>query len=495
MTDDQTIQLTLPNKMEYLPLVLDAVTGLGRIMGFGEEDILALEVAVEEAVTNVIKYAFRKDEEATFDVVLNPGTLGLQVIIRDKGYPFDPSMIPEYSPDKVKEDPEYKGLGTFLMKSLPDEMSFHNLGKDGREQRFFKYLGDHISQHPQEIKKSGPSVAPSTSQDIRYTVRRMKPEEAIEVSRLAYSAYGYTYINEDVYFPERLRELNRTKDFISFVAITDDGKIIAHNAFERRDDRDIPELGVAFTNPEYRGHGCLNSLTTALLEEAEKQGFTGIFSQGITTHPFSQKTLIKFGFRDCALMLSKGKEREYKGIEQKKVQRESTVLFIRYVRMPQKFVIYPPARHMEMILNLYENSGFVPQIKSPEAFGEPETGRSALSVTTSPSSLTAEIIINQYGKDILMQVHNHLRDLCINRTETIMLRMILNDPFTAIYTPDFEKLGFFFCGIRPRSGGNDELMLQYLNNYRIDYSQLQIASDKGKELLEYIIRNSETFSL
>ena len=56
----------------------------------------------------------------------------------------------------------------------------------------------------------------------------------------------------------------------------------------------------------------------------------------------------------------------------------------------------------------------------------------------------------------------------------------------------FEKMspyllfGFFFAGILPRSSENDELILQYLNSHMIDFDQLKINSDKGKELLEYI---------
>ena len=47
-------------------------------------------------------------------------------------------------------------------------------------------------------------------------------------------------------------------------------------------------------------------------------------------------------------------------------------------------------------------------------------------------------------------------------------------------------MGFFFSGILPGSAGNDELILQYLNNYVIDYSQLKIASGKGNEMLAHI---------
>ena len=64
--------------------------------------------------------------------------------------------------------------------------------------------------------------------------------------------------------------------------------------------------------------------------------------------------------------------------------------------------------------------------------------------------------------------------------------MKLTDPLTAKYTTEFEKMGFFFAGILPRSNTNDELILQYLNNYTIDFDQLKIASEKGREILAYV---------
>jgi len=322
--------------------------------------------------------------------------------------------------------------------------------------------------------------------EIHFTVRRMKPEEALEVSKVAYSTYGYTYINEDVYFPDRFRELNEKNDIISYVAVTDDGEIIAHNAFERRQDKNIPELGIACTKPAYRGKGCLNKLNTILLEDAEKLNIAGIFSQGITTHPFSQKSLIKFGFRACGLYLSKSLSRTYKEIEQKKLQRESMVLLFQYVTLPEELTIYPPAHHTNMISGIYNHIGFKPEIKIADIQQAHDHHKSVVSVVTNQNSLVSDIYIKTYGQDIVEEVNRIFKNICLHRMETIYLRMPLKDPFTAKYTVEFEKMGFFFCGVLPRSEGNDELILQYLNNYIIDYDLLQIGSDKGLEILEYI---------
>jgi hypothetical protein len=59
----------------------------------------------------------------------------------------------------------------------------------------------------------------------------------------------------------------------------------------------------------------------------------------------------------------------------------------------------------------------------------------------------------------------------------------------------FEELGFFFSGILPRPGEpaaqegtptRDLLCLHYLNGSPVDYERLQIYSDFGRELMEYV---------
>lgn len=203
-------------------------------------------------------------------------------------------------------------------------------------------------------------------------------------------------------------------------------------------------------------------------------------------HPYSQKTLYKFGFRDCAILLSMFHELTFEDIDQKKLQRESVVVSFRYLTLPEKMIMYPPEHHTEMIADLYENIGFVPEIRKANKLITPYVVSSVLSVKTDLDNFTADITVNTFGKNILKEVLRVRENLCHNHFATVCLRIRLADPFTAKYTAEFEKMGFFFAGILPRSSANDELILQYLNSHMIDFDQLKINSDKGKELLEYI---------
>ena len=83
-------------------------------------------------------------------------------------------------------------------------------------------------------------------------------------------------------------------------------------------------------------------------------------------------------------------------------------------------------------------------------------------------------------------MHASLRAFCLDKIDTVYLSLKLNDPSTAQWTAEFEKMGFFFSGVMPGSDGKDALILQYLNNCVIDYALAQIESDMGKKIAEYV---------
>jgi serine/threonine-protein kinase RsbW len=96
-----------------------------------------------------------------------------------------------------------------------------------------------------------------------------------------------------------------------------------------------------------------------------------------------------------------------------------------------------------------------------------------------------------------MEVKNKLKDLCYEHEgiAVVYLYLPLGDPHTAVICQHFEELGFFFAGIYPKPAkpadpegmnSGDLLCLQYLNGPRINYDLLQIYSDFGQELVQYV---------
>ncbi|MFN2343618.1 MAG: hypothetical protein ABR542_09695, partial [Desulfonatronovibrio sp.] len=76
---------------------------------------------------------------------------------------------------------------------------------------------------------------------------------------------------------------------------------------------------------------------------------------------------------------------------------------------------------------------------------------SNIRVKTDADRVTADIRINEYGRDIAHEIASKLEFLKPETVKTVYLYLPLTDMNTAYYCNEFEKLGFFFAGIKPGS--------------------------------------------
>lgn len=116
--------LTFPAKFEYLDEVRDFVGDKARISGFGERDIYSVQLATDEAVSNIIEHAYEGISNASFELTCEFKRDRLVITIMDHGKPFDPSKVA--IPDVKADLSERKigGLGIFLMRKLMDEVRY-----------------------------------------------------------------------------------------------------------------------------------------------------------------------------------------------------------------------------------------------------------------------------------------------------------------------------------------------------------------------------------
>jgi serine/threonine-protein kinase RsbW len=504
-------KLTIPNNLSYLTMAINFVLENATIIGFEDKEIKDIHLAVEEAVSNVIEHAFLPEEDAEFTIICKRIPLGLKTIIREKGKPFDPMVIPKYEPNNPEEGVSKGGLGLYLMHQFMDDISFHILGRDGKEVHLTKYLhGSTIRESESLTKPYGNRISAQKEsyapKSIPFSVRMAKPSEAIEISKCAYDAYEYSYGHEHIYYPDRLKELIESGIIISAVAITKDESksIMAHNALILDNPTDkIVEMGMAFTKQQYQNQGCSRKLGIYLLKEAVKRGIIGILLDCTTAHIYSQKAALGAGARECCILL--GIDPQAQSWKHFSSQSQRTSNIIAYKKVPitstlrqfkQKTILYIPEHHRIMIEKIYKNLNekvkiddqstselFLPQILSSIKV---QTGKSY------QQNATIEIL--SYGSDIIQQINKTVKRLCLDKFEVIYLLLNLEDPLTANMTKEFESLGFFFAGIIPCADSGDKLEFQYLNNVLIDYDRIQLYSDFAKELLDYIKERDPIYS-
>lgn len=102
-----------------------------RDAGFTEKRVQEIELAVEEALVNIINYAYPEREDGDVEVTCGLDGEGRYIVeIRDSGVPFD--VAAQSDPDLGSNIAERKigGLGIFLIRKMADEMQYKREGEE-----------------------------------------------------------------------------------------------------------------------------------------------------------------------------------------------------------------------------------------------------------------------------------------------------------------------------------------------------------------------------
>jgi len=109
------------NAIPRVSLVLDQAM---RANGFTEEEILDTQLAVEEAITNVIVHGYAKSP-GTIVITCRTTLKGVaEIQIEDTAPPFNPLTIPEPDITVAIEERKIGGLGIFLIRQVMDDITY-----------------------------------------------------------------------------------------------------------------------------------------------------------------------------------------------------------------------------------------------------------------------------------------------------------------------------------------------------------------------------------
>ena len=139
MTQPIQITLTIPNRSDYVGVARLTASGIASRMKFTHEDIEDIKIAVSEACTNAVQYAYG-DSVGDITLVFTVSEHSLEIRVKDQGKGFD-STAPVDSqaalndPDKIG-----LGLGIVFMRSLMDHLEHHSSPEKGTEVVMVKNL-------------------------------------------------------------------------------------------------------------------------------------------------------------------------------------------------------------------------------------------------------------------------------------------------------------------------------------------------------------------
>ena len=99
-------------------------------IGFDMSTTMSLTLAIEEAVVNVMSYAYPEGTEGTVGIEVVADDACANFIISDSGKPFDPTTKEEVDITLSAEERSIGGLGIHLVRQIMD--SLHYERKDGK---------------------------------------------------------------------------------------------------------------------------------------------------------------------------------------------------------------------------------------------------------------------------------------------------------------------------------------------------------------------------
>jgi serine/threonine-protein kinase RsbW len=94
-----------------------------RTAGFGDDQVLDMQLAIEEAITNTIQHGYRGNPgSVTIHTDVGPDLMIVE--IADDAPGFDPLLVPKPDVTSALEDRDIGGLGVFLIRQVTDSVTY-----------------------------------------------------------------------------------------------------------------------------------------------------------------------------------------------------------------------------------------------------------------------------------------------------------------------------------------------------------------------------------
>lgn len=333
-----------------------------------------------------------------------------------------------------------------------------------------------------------PMDEPGSTAKARF--RFLEPSEGAVLSEAIEAAYGDSYDVRWVYDAEEVSARLAAGTYVSCVAETAAGELLCHEGMSLAAAGDaVGHSGQAVTMPAARGQHLFTRTKRFLMDWARDRGLAGMYSEATAAHPYSQRANVELGAHETGFLLgwipaSVSNDAAQGGSR----RRQSAALFYTKLNDGHERPVYAPHRHREIVgrtLELCKLRGTLAEVPEEAELVE----RTGLHVAVDADHNLALITVRTPGADLEAAVGAERHHL-FHRAglDAIYLDLPLETPATALVADHLERLGVSYAGVFPNSRcEGDVLRMQSLHRARVEPGDVCVASEHGRELLEYVL--------
>jgi hypothetical protein len=321
------------------------------------------------------------------------------------------------------------------------------------------------------------------------TFRFLRADEGTVLAGAIEAAYGQSYDVRWVYDPEEVGRRIAAGTYVSCIAESAAGELLCHIGMSLAVAGDaVAHSGQAVTLPAARGQHLFTRTKRWLMDRARERGLAGMYSEATAAHPFSQKANIELGAHETGFLLGWIPATVSNDAAAERRGRQSAALLYLKLNDGHQRPVYAPARHREIVAQTVELCELRGKMAEPPP-GFELAERSEIHCEIDRDHNLALITVYVPGADleeVLAAERHHLfHRECL---DAVYFDLPLERPATALVADHLESLGVSYAGIFPnhRTDG-DVLRMQSLHRVRVKADDVAVASDHGRELLEYVL--------
>lgn len=479
MSKLERVHIKIPPKKNFVEPVLNFIISYARELGAEQKRCEELYNACKIAVEMVIE-CYTGISEHLLVVSTYEHNRKLIIDVSNFGVPIIPGNTASLSKYLLKE----KALSGFF-----DKMSVQNKGRQGQVVSLQMKLG----------KSSISGVLSAGSQDqieINFDdiqIRPMNEGEEGALSRLFYHVYEYNYINEIVYYPEKIKEMMKDGRLISVVAALPDGRLLGHLGLMKwNDDPPVYEPCLGLTDPIVKGKGLFKKVLARIMKIADTLPMQYCFFDFVTNHTYSQKLVADYNPCELGIFLGCQSSQTQARLEKLGIGEDPKISD----RFSILYSIIPKTKNpfgTEILLpnNIGEMAGFL--LKPLDLTWSPAPRFSILEpegeykMNCEPTQGSVIFDCEEPGIKAVENILEDWRQLLRDGYQYAAVDVPLDKPGLAKLYDLLAEQGFFVAGfITYQRSSRLGFRFQAMAPTKVDFSEIKLYSERAINLLEII---------